>query len=539
MTKLKHITSVVGVLAAMCLAGSAGAFEGKSLAAPNCDYGGKIKSIEATDQFTVTFTMCKPDPAFLAKAAFTPFGIQPEEHLDATGGGGEILGNPIGTGPWRLDTWARGDSVIMRRFDDYWGNKPKFETLVIRWSDSGAGRLVELRAGTVDQITNLSPDDFESVQNDESLTFLPVANPNILYLAMTSTFEPLDKLEVRKAVAMGIDRQRIVDHFYPVGSEVASHFTPCSIVNGCEGDAWYDFDPEAARALLAEAGYPDGFKTKIYYRDVFRGYLPEPSLVAVEFQTQLRDNLGIEAEVVVMESGEFIDESTNGRLDGFYLLGWGADYPHVTNFLDFHFSAKNPQFGNVYPEIYEVLEKASTIANEETAKPLYAQANNAIKALVPMVPIVHGASASAAGAYVGNAHFRPFGAPLFDRVDPGKDTFVYMQNAEPISLYCADETDGESLAVCQQMVEVLFEYAIDSGAVEPRLATECAANDDATVWTCTLRQGVKFHDGSDFDANDVVASWAAGIDAKNPNHKGNTGAFEYYSYLWDGLMNAE
>ena len=539
MTKLKHITSVVGVLAAMCLAGSAGAFEGKSLAAPNCDYGGKIKSIEATDQFTVTFAMCKPDPAFLAKAAFTPFGIQPEEHLDATGGGGEILGNPIGTGPWRLDTWARGDSVIMRRFDDYWGNKPKFETLVIRWSDSGAGRLVELRAGTVDQITNLSPDDFESVQNDESLTFLPVANPNILYLAMTSTFEPFDKLEVRKAVAMGIDRQRIVDHFYPVGSEVASHFTPCSIVNGCEGDAWYDFDPEAARALLAEAGYPDGFKTKIYYRDVFRGYLPEPSLVAVEFQTQLRDNLGIEAEVVVMESGEFIDESTNGRLDGFYLLGWGADYPHVTNFLDFHFSAKNPQFGNVYPEIYEVLEKASTIANEETAKPLYAQANNAIKALVPMVPIVHGASASAAGAYVGNAHFRPFGAPLFDRVDPGKDTFVYMQNAEPISLYCADETDGESLAVCQQMVEVLFEYAIDSGAVEPRLATECSANDDATVWTCTLRQGVKFHDGSDFDANDVVASWAAGIDAKNPNHKGNTGAFEYYSYLWDGLMNAE
>jgi len=539
MTKLKHITSVVGVLAAMCLAGSAGAFEGKSLAAPNCDYGGKIKSIEATDQFTVTFTMCKPDPAFLAKAAFTPFGIQPEEHLDATGGGGEILGNPIGTGPWRLDTWARGDSVIMRRFDDYWGNKPKFETLVIRWSDSGAGRLVELRAGTVDQITNLSPDDFESVQNDESLTFLPVANPNILYLAMTSTFEPFDKLEVRKAVAMGIDRQRIVDHFYPVGSEVASHFTPCSIVNGCEGDTWYDFDPEAARALLAEAGYPDGFKTKINYRDVFRGYLPEPSLVAVEFQTQLRDNLGIEAEVVVMESGEFIDESTNGRLDGFYLLGWGADYPHVTNFLDFHFSAKNPQFGNVYPEIYEVLEKASTIANEETAKPLYAQANNAIKALVPMVPIVHGASASAAGAYVGNAHFRPFGAPLFDRVDPGKDTFVYMQNAEPISLYCADETDGESLAVCQQMVEVLFEYAIDSGAVEPRLATECAANDDATVWTCTLRQGVKFHDGSDFDANDVVASWAAGIDAKNPNHKGNTGAFEYYSYLWDGLMNAE
>ena len=170
---------------------------------------------------------------------------------------------------------------------------------------------------------------------------------------------------------MGIDRQRIVDNFYPEGSEVASHFTPCSIPNGCQGEAWYDFDPEAARALLAEAGFPDGFETSIFYRDVFRGYLPEPGLVAVEFQTQLKENLGIDAEVVVMESGEFIDESTNGRLDGFYLLGWGADFPHITNFLDFHFSAANPQFGDPFPEIYEVLEEASQIGDPAESAELY------------------------------------------------------------------------------------------------------------------------------------------------------------------------
>ncbi len=523
----------------MFLVGQASAFQGKSVAASDCGYGGKIKSIEATDRLTVTFSMCKPDPAFLAKAAFTPFGIQPQEHLDATGGGDEILERPVGTGPWVLEKWSRGDSIIMRRFEDYWGDKPKFGTLVIRWSHSGVGRLFELRAGTVDQITNLSPDDFESVQNDSDLKFLPMVTPNILYLGMTNTFAPFDNLEVRKAIAMGVDRQRVVDNFFPDGSEVASHFTPCSITNACEGEAWYDFDPEAARAMLAEAGFPDGFKTKIFLRDVFRSYLPEPRFVAVEFQTQLRDNLGIKAEIVVMESGEFSAEASSGRLEGFYLLGWGADYPHVTNFLEFHFSAQNPQFGTPHPEIYEVLEEASTIANVEKAKPLYEEANNAIKSLVPMLPIAHGVSASAVGAFVKNAHVRPFGAPLFHRVAPGKDTFVFMQNAEPISLYCADETDGESLAICQQMVEPLLGYAIDSGAIEPRLATGCSANDDAMVWTCNLREGVKFHDGSDLDANDVIASWAAGIDASNPNHKGNTGAFEYYSYLWDGLMNAE
>jgi ABC-type transport system substrate-binding protein len=518
-------------------------FEPTSVAVDSCDYGGKIQSIEAVDELTVQFTMCKPDPAFPAKAAFTPFGIQPSEWIAETGGTGDILSQPIGTGPWMLDSWNRGDSIIFKKFDGYWGQQPAFDTLVFRWATEGATRLLELQAGTVDQITNLSPDDFATVQGDDSLNFIPVANPNVLYLAMTNTFTPFDNLKVRQAIAMGIDRQRIVDNFFPGGSEVASHFTPCSIPNGCQGEEWYEFDATAAQDLLAEglaeAGYEGPLTTSIYYRDVFRGYLPEPGLVAVEFQTQLRDNLGIEVEVIVMESGEFIAESTAGNLDGFYLLGWGADYPHVTNFLDFHFGEANPQYGDVHPEIYEVLVEASQIGDEATAGPLYEQANNAIKQLVPMVPIAHGASASAALGTVENAHFRPFGAPLFHFTNPGKDTFVFMQNAEPISLYCADETDGESLAPCQQVVEPLLGYAIDSGNIEPRLATGCTANDDSTVWTCTLREGVTFHDGSHLDANDVVASWAAGIDAGNEFHVGNTGAFEYYAYLWDSLMNVE
>ena len=445
-----------------------------------------------------------------------------------------------------LDTWQRGDSIIMRANPDYWGDVAPYETLVFRWATEGAARLLELQSGTVDQITNLSPDDFDTVKNDGNLTFIPVSNPNTMYLAMTAQLDAFGESpggdtifadpKVRQAIALGIDRERIVSNFYPEGSEAASHFTPCSIPNGCVGEEWYSFDAEAAKALLAEAGYPDGFDTTLYYRDVFRGYLPEPSQVAVEFQTQLKNNLGINAEVVVMESGEFIDESTNGRLDGLYMLGWGADYPHVTNFLDFHFSKSNPQFGEPHPEIYELLEQGSQIATDAEAAPIYEEANNNIKALVPMVPIAHGASASGALATVENAHFRPFGAPLLAKVNPGKDTFVWMQNAEPISLYCTDETDGESLAACQQIVEPLLGYAIDSGTVEPRLATDCVGNEDATEWTCSLRSGVVFHDGSTFDANDVVASWSAGIWESDPNHVGNTGAFEYYSYLWDSLI---
>jgi ABC-type transport system substrate-binding protein len=521
------------------LAGPAMSFEGTSVAAPDCDYGGKFSSIKAVDEHTVVFTMCSSDPAFEPKVAFVGFGIQPAEYINTAGTTSAILSAPIGTGPFKLEAWNRGDSVILKRNDAYWGEKAPYETLVFRWNQSGAGRLNELRSGTVDEISTLSPDDFDTVKNDPDLQFLPQTGPNVLYLGMTNTFAPFDNIKVRQAIAMGIDRQRIVDNYFPEGSQVASHFTPCSLPNGCAGEDWYGFDPAAAKALLAEAGYPDGFRTKIFYRDVFRSYLPEPSMIAVEFQSQLKANLGIDAEVSPMESGEFISQSGAGNLDGLYLLGWGADYPHVSNFLDYHFTKDNKRFGKGFPEIYEPLEQASTVASIDDAKPLYTKANDAIRHFVPMVPIAQAASGFAARSYVKNAQNRPFGAVQFEKQDPGKDSLVYMQNAEPISLYCADESDGESTSVCSQIVETLLTYATDSGNTVPALATSCDAAEDATIWTCHLREGVKFHDGSDFDANDVVASFAAGIDASNPAHVGNSGAFDYYSSLWGGLMNAK
>ncbi len=509
----------------------------------------KVKEIAALDEYTVQFTMCKPTPTLLAAMAFVPFYIQPREWIEATAGTTELLERPIGTGPYYIESWNRGDSIIFKRFEDYWGDPANTETLVFRWATEGAARLLELQAGTVDHVVKLSPDDYETVQADPNLQFIPKPAPNVMYLGMTDSLDVFGDepggptifadVNVRKAIALGIDRQRLVDNFYPVGSEVASHFTPCSIPNGCVGEEWYEFDPEAGRALLAEAGYPEGFETTIYYRDVFRDYLPEPGLVAQDIQAQLKENLGVDAEVVVMESGEFIDESTNGRLDGLYMLGWSADYLHVTNFLDFHFGRSNPQFGQPHPEIYDILEEASQIADEAITAQLYAEANNAIRELVPMVPVARGAPADAALADVENAHASVLGPPRLWKFVPGdRDTLVYLKAAEPISLYCMDETDGESLDACTMVTEGLYMYD-EFGAAQPTLATGYDVNEEGTVWTFYLREGVKFHDGSTLDANDVVRSLDAGMNAASPYHIGNTGAFQYPKNLFDELMNLE
>ena len=212
--------------------------------------------------------------------------------------------------------------------------------------------MLELQSGTVDGIDNPGPDDFAVIAADPSLQLINRPALNIFYVGMNNTYPPFDNELVRQAIAMGIDRQRLVDNFFPVGSEVASHFTPCTIPNGCVGDTWYDFDPAAARDLLAQAGYPDGFTTEIAYRDVVRGYLPQPGVVAQDIQAQLLENLNITAEIVVMESGAYLDAANSGLLPGLHMLGWGADYPDMTNFLDYHFGGgSSAQFGEKWPDI--------------------------------------------------------------------------------------------------------------------------------------------------------------------------------------------
>jgi polar amino acid transport system substrate-binding protein len=103
----------------------------------------KMKEIAALDEYTVRFTMCKPTPTLLAAAAFVPFYIQPQEWIEAKAGTTELLERPIGTGPYYIESWNRGDSIIFKRFEDYWGEPAATETLVFRWA---TGRRPPARA---------------------------------------------------------------------------------------------------------------------------------------------------------------------------------------------------------------------------------------------------------------------------------------------------------------------------------------------------------------------------------------------------------
>ena len=536
-------TATTGTSSATATTGTAASQTGTATdtkyAAVDCSYGGTMKSIEAVDDSTVKFTLCAADPAFPAQIAFASLGIQSAKHLQETGGGTPaLLEHPIGTGAYVLKEWVRGDHMTLEANPNYWGEAPKTKTVIFKWNTEATARLTSLKAGEADGMDNPDTNDFASIQSDSSLKLYPREALNVFYLGMNTAKAPLDNEKVRQAIAMAIDKTDIVNKFYPAGSTAADYFTPCAIPGGCEGTKFPGFDLAGAKKLLSDAGVTTPINLKLAYRDVARSYLPSPSKVAEELQAQLAP-LGINVTIDVQESGTFLDNASKGNLE-LFMLGWGADYPDATNFLDQHFGkGANGSFGPKFPDITTLLTQAAALSDQTQRKSLYGQVNTLLTQHVPMVPIAHGGSAAVFLASVAGAHTSPLGNEIFRVMsEPNKDSLVWVQNAEPLSLYCSDETDGESLRACEQIFDPLLNYKIGGVDVEKGLADSWTPNADLTEWTIKLHPGVKFSDGTALTAKDVVATYAVQWDVANKLHVGNTGNFDYWTGLFGAFLNA-
>lgn len=493
-----------------------------------------IAKLEATDANTFVLTLCNPDVAIPSKVAFSALGISPSELVvDPL----QLVENPVGTGPYTLGAWERGSQIVLNANESYWGDPALSSTAVFQWNAEGAQRLVQLEAGTADGIDNIGTDDFERIASNPALQVVNRDPLNVFYVGFNVDMAPFDDPVVRQAIAIGLDRQRLIDNFYPEGSIPATQFLPPAIAGYQDGFVDFEYDPEAAAALIAEA-YPDGLDVDLSYRDAARGYLPLPTPIATDIQAQLAD-IGINVTLDLQESGTFIDNSNAGQLP-FYLLGWGADFPDPSNFIDYHFSSgASTQFGTKFEDITAKIDEAAVTLDPEARAALYGEVAALLQEHIPMVPIAHGASALAYKAEVTGAHASPLSNENLSVMGiEGQDQFVFVQNGEPAGLYCATESDGESLRVCEQIVESLLGYEIGGTEVVPSLAETWEANEDSSVWTFHLREGVTFSDGTPFDANDVVASYYTQWDAASPSHAAREGSeFYYFSALFSGFLN--
>jgi len=227
---------------------------------------------------------------------------------------------------------------------------------------------------------------------------------------------------------------------------------------------------------LAEAGFPNGFETTFSFRDVTRIYVAHQPQVAQEIQAQLAE-IGIKIKITPEESGTFLENVAAGK-EPFFMLGWGMDYPDATNFYDFHFTGGVPRFGKEWDDVISEIKAAAQIADPAERQTHYDKVAALIKEHVPMIPVAHGAAADVFSKSVGNVKIGALNEN-FQEMTTDDGQLVWIQGAEPISLWCGDETDGETLRACLQLYNSLLGYEFGGTKAVPALAESWDASPDA------------------------------------------------------------
>jgi peptide/nickel transport system substrate-binding protein len=318
--------------------------------------------------------------------------------------------------------------VSVKRFDGYWGEKAKMPGVAFRFIADQPQRLAELQAGTVDFTINLAPDARDAIKNDANLALVPLEAFNIAYLSLDMTAKPLDNVKVRQAIAHAIDKQEILDAFYGGEGEVADDFLPKAL-------AWarpdnlekYTFDPEKAKQLLAEAGFPNGIDKmtladgtqaplELWYMPVARPYNPVGQQMGEAMAAQLND-VGIKVELKTEDWAAYLDNFAEGKKHGLVQLGWTGDYLDPNNFLFTHFGPGNEKEGGYKnQQVWDLLAQAGGAKSQEEAARFFKEAGALINKDLPRIPIVHAPPVYAAKKALQGWKPSPFGGEPFKNI---------------------------------------------------------------------------------------------------------------------------
>jgi ABC-type transport system substrate-binding protein len=485
-----------------------------------CDtegYTGRIGRIAAVDARTVRFTLCAPDGAFLARIADPALGILDSTTIERLAGDPAVARSLAGTGPYRIERWTTGQDAILAAVAAEAEAVSQTPTLVLRWAADPTQRTFELQSATVDGIDAPGRLDLERIATQPELAVVPRSGLATVFLAFGDE-DAFDSVRVRRAIAASLDRAALAASAFPAGSAAATHLVPCVVPGGCAGEAWYAFNAPAAAAALAAAKFDlDGSYT-IHVPNRPLAGLANPAAVAEAVAAQLRDNLGLEIAIDVMTARNFAAEVAAGKLEGLYLSSTSSSVADPVAYLDPLFRAglkATPATRG--KEVRAALAEAAATADAEVRETALGRANDAIRNVVPLIPLVNPGSVVAFRSDVAGVATSPLGTDPLGAVTPGdRSQLVFMGIGEPSGAYCGNQRSADALRVCALVTEPLYAFATDTLRPEPRLAERCTPDADAVVWTCTLREGVVFHDGTRLDAGDVLATYVAQWDVSAP-----------------------
>ena len=335
--------------------------------------------LEAPDDSTVIIRLERPASHFLGLLAMPAAGIVCR--TDASALGDRYGRSPCGSGPWRLAEWREADEIVLVRNEWYRGSRPASEGISFRIIPETMTRIAEFEVGNIDllEVPRAELDMWRSA----GPPLLEKEELRVVYIGLNNTKAPFDDVRVRRALNMAVDVETIIAHVLFGGAVKARGVVPAALRESPLPEDLYPYDPDGARELLADAGYPDGFGMEIWQREN-----PEGGRILESVQAYLA-RVGVRAELVTREWSAFKQAIERGTPDAFY-LDWFADYPDPENFLTplFHSSNRGgggnrSRFAN--GRVDSLLDEAALVADPVERWELYRRAEGIVYGEAPWI----------------------------------------------------------------------------------------------------------------------------------------------------------
>ncbi|MEH6738238.1 MAG: ABC transporter substrate-binding protein [Sulfitobacter sp.] len=293
-----------------------------------------ISEVNVIDPTTVEVKLSEANGNMLFNLAWGDAVIVAPESIEG------IKQTPIGTGAFKFDSWTQGDKVELSRNEDYWGTPATLTSATFKFISDPTAAFSAMMAEDVDVFSGFpAPENLPQFEADPRFQVLVGSTEGETILSTNNKMPPFDNVKVREALAHAIDRQSIIDGaMFGYGTPIGTHFAPHNPAY-VDFTGMSNFDPEKAKALLAEAGYPDGFETTLF--------LPPPSYArrGGEIIASQLAQVGIKAEITNVEWAQWLESVFKGKNFGLTIVSHTEpmDIGIYAN-PDYYFQYDNPAF---------------------------------------------------------------------------------------------------------------------------------------------------------------------------------------------------
>jgi len=320
----------------------------------------KGKTVKKIDDHTVHITTAAPYP-LMPNDVSTVMIISKKHGMGAKTEDYNSGKASIGTGPFKFKEYVPGDRIVMERNESYWGEKPMWTEVTFKPIKSGPSRVAALLAGDVDLIEQTPTVDLERLKKEPGVALSDGISNRVIYLHLdharddspfvkakdgSAIKNPLKDLRVRRAISKAINRDLIVERVMEGVAIKAGQLLPEGFFGVSKNLKPEAYDPEGAKKLLAEAGYPDGFKLTIHGPN--DRYINDAKIA--EAVGQMLSRIGVDTEVVTMPRSVYFKRASRGGPDGtpefsFILVGWGSGTGESSSPLKSLLMTHNPDKG--------------------------------------------------------------------------------------------------------------------------------------------------------------------------------------------------